>query len=1288
MKLTINLRSVDGLIINKQLIYILILSVLSSLLIFSLTSTLVMKVFFSLASFAITFLLLLILFDFKTFSVGRPQNLPNLLVSTYRKIPFSVLLHLLALFASAIVVAIPSVNILIDPKLVWASFASLSLLSVLKVVSGYFLISIFPGMIIVFYLFKKYDLGIFEKTCLVLAISYCYSVTIGLILVNIGVFSSFSFIISLWAPAVIYAIHALRQKKIEVGKPQAKQIDFKLDSLMMLTICLVFVVSSYLLVLFVGPFTGLMSGDVKSYMNVANEIASFGPFSRTLTNIWSSFFMWLAGYLTGLPLLYAYVGLQFYQLVFPLSFYFLLRTLFPKRQHISSVGTLFLILINGVTSLYTLFTAVNSPNIFNTYMNGNVYSVLINIFHKTGSPGIASPMLGTVSFDVPLVFLALAFAYKYLTANTDAFHNILLAAIFTGAAFFTHNINLMPIVFGAAIVFSLLQEVSWKRLGTLIFSIIATILLLDPISGFLLGGTLTSWLSLPISQTSPYLKVVVILMGLLAACLFLMGLRHQIHGLFRKVFTRLSNSFSRYKNCNTSGKVKLVLWSIGISIFILSLYMYFSNLTNIDYIGIWSNPSYTFPWYFIVFRNYGPVFPLAIGALLIAGAKTIRKPLLFVLGCLLTMVIFMLASIMIPSVLLPSIIYVRMAGFVLIPLSIVAALNFESSFGGKIERYKKRIRIAIKYLVPLLLTLVISISFLSQVYSRETFFVPDHQAISQETADAIGWLENNVPKGTYILPLSQTGYTLINNFALNLRALPIFWQYSPTWLSYSWLRAILLGSESSETVLCALSNLGASYIFVTSSDISQLKQDSNDGVLFSLLSSFPIAYENKDITIYAVPEYPLYEDSNYVLVIPTLDEFNGYVSNNTVAAFNLLILGGVKFSIQNDADLSELKSGYVYIFPSNHIMSSDLKNFTNNGATVISLDSQFYSLDELNRSTTLNLIEHSKETIVPANTSSIKFADGATYNLENITVNSSFQAKVNQQSLAYCSLSDGTKIPYLLFEPHASGALFYMDASLVQDISNVTTYQELIQRTFATMKPLLPTQNVPSEQLILPYSDDLFKYALPNILELRFLEGVHNVLLCYNTSQIQGKIKLAADNILLSNEEFPVEKIVIQSPSGDFTIQNSTLANLTISGSSIISSDMSRVDIENAPSGPYSILTINDSESELSYSNAKIDFEAHLNGEKQHFHLSNSSVTITFKVAVKILVKQPTITIDGTINSSLQGVVLHKDLFFYVPQEYSDTTIKGNFSLVILYSSGFLYSNIANITEVQVASAN
>jgi hypothetical protein len=323
------------------------------------------------------------------------------------------------------------------------------------------------------------------------------------------------------------------------------------------------------------------------------------------------------------------------------------------------------------------------------------------------------------------------------------------------------------------------------------------------------------------------------------------------------------------------------------------------------------------------------------------------------------------------------------------------------------------------------------------------------------------------------------------------------------------------------------------------------------------------------------------------------------------------------------------------------------------------------------------------ERTVMAETSSIEFVDGVTFNFENVQVNSSYRAKASQQILAYSNLANGSRVPYVLYEPCENGSLVFIDAPLTQDISNTTLYRELLQYTFTTVKKLLPSQTVPSKSLKLPYANDLFKYIIPHILGLRYLEELHNTIICYNNVQIHGNVTVTSDNILLFNEDFPIEKMILHSPAGDYIIENSTLHNLIVRGLGTLSSTMSNIEIINNPSGSYAVLTISNSESsELSFSNAELTFEAETNGENNNNHFLNSSVTILFNNALKMLVKWPTITVEGVVKSTLQGVILNKNLFFYVPQEYSNTTLTGSFGLEILYSSGFIYGKVTKISNI------
>ncbi len=74
----------------------------------------------------------------------------------------------------------------------FSTFSSLPLISVLRILSGLFMLSIFPGWVFL-RVFYRANLCLFEKIGLVLALSYCINAIIGLSLIRLNYLSSLSY---------------------------------------------------------------------------------------------------------------------------------------------------------------------------------------------------------------------------------------------------------------------------------------------------------------------------------------------------------------------------------------------------------------------------------------------------------------------------------------------------------------------------------------------------------------------------------------------------------------------------------------------------------------------------------------------------------------------------------------------------------------------------------------------------------------------------------------------------------------------------------------------------------------------------------------------------------------------------------------------------------------------------------------------------------------------------------------------------------------------------------------
>ena len=98
-------------------------------------------------------------------------------------------------------------------------------------------------------------------------------------------------------------------------------------------------------------------------------------------------FLLVASYVVGLPMHYTFAGLQFLQVLLPLSFYVSIIK-FSKNEQVSLIATSLILFLNGLTSLLLL---VNYDMLI-SYLTGNQLSVLWDfLFKRTGSPGGMNP---------------------------------------------------------------------------------------------------------------------------------------------------------------------------------------------------------------------------------------------------------------------------------------------------------------------------------------------------------------------------------------------------------------------------------------------------------------------------------------------------------------------------------------------------------------------------------------------------------------------------------------------------------------------------------------------------------------------------------------------------------------------------------------------------------------------------------------------------------------------------------------------------------------------------------
>jgi hypothetical protein len=915
--------------------FILSLSVLSALIVSFLIKTIAIKIVYSIFAFFLTLILLLLLLsNTSSFSIKIRRILRN------DEISKNAFYYMLALLATVFVMAFPTVTINIDPTSIWNAFASLSAPSLLRVISAFFLTSIFPGVIISSNFMKNYDLNLFERIGLVLLLSYCFTMINGLVLIWFQVFSNFSFILVLWISTGILGVYAYlkRRDAKEVLENHVFSFDTNLIALLLAGSTLV--VLSYFQVLSSAPLTGIVSGDVTRYMVFANRFIYSEVFGWT-PYVWSSVFYWLNASLAGIPMHYVSAGLQFYQIIFASAFYFFVRTLFPEHRKVAAVATLLCFFVAGVNSWLMISQMVASPSVFEGYIGGNTAGVLDFVFQHSGGAGLTSLSLGVWAFDFGLLFYALAFTYRGVFVGERKLTNYILPALFVSAAYFTHSFNILLLFVFSTLLFFLFLPTSRKYVFTVLSLTVVFSILFEPLSKWpftnWLLGIMAQWNLQSIllgSNASNVIIVFVLIIGVAFA--FFMFFKNKKQPMYRSKFLQ------DVRKILDRDYAKLAFYVLGFSVFFGSIILYFLNYESLMYTKIWILQDYVFPWYYIIFRSYGIILPFAFAAIPFV-TKIKRSTLIFILIFSLAIFIPAIVSLAFPEVIPPSIGYTRYSAYLLFPFSILAALALLQSV-KLLKKNKTRI------LSLLVLVVLISSSILSQAYTRELYYLTGQsKKVSDPTAESIEWINSNLPRDSSILPLTEFSEQLLSNLASGIRVIPNF----QLW----WLRDALLKSRP-EVILYSLSKIGVNYIFVRNGEFASIDGFQESYFKYTL-AFFPEVYHNDEVTIFKVPEFPIYEDSNFILVNPQSDADKSSVET----AFGLLMSSGISFSIKDDADLSGLKPGNIYLFPTGNAITvapHDVLEQIRQGASVISLNREFVCQ-------ILNGPYHSENEVIPTN---------------------------------------------------------------------------------------------------------------------------------------------------------------------------------------------------------------------------------------------------------------------------------------------------------------------------------
>ena len=838
--------------------YWIILSGIAALFILFFLGSFPLAIYFSLFFFLLSFVFAKVLFVNEERSHVTILTITGSAYKYIENIPY-----ILGLIGSLFIIFVPT-PITIANNSTFVTFSSLSVAPFLKILFGLFFLSIFPGYVLCQRFFPN-SYSSLEKIGLVLALSYCLNSLLGLILSSVNLFSSTSYIISVW----LFSAVAVGSGKI-LGTSRVDTPPFRLvlswkSSLLLLT-GLTLLVGSYSMVMSAGPISGLFGGDIARYMVYTNQyfqlgIASYIP--------WLSSFMVTGNILTGLPLIYVYSIIQYLVLLIPFSIYFFIKTLFPKQRKSAAIGAFMVSVLYGMTSLPFIAKLVGTPSVLTGYLHGAVQSTLQS-FIKIFWANTQSYILWNRTIEYGLAFLSLAFLFRYLYVkeNKGKVISLFLGVLLLDAAIFTHSAFLAIPILGTIAIFVLFQKDCRKRALNIIlifaFSFLAfTLVTNSTLVTQLVSLFIYSYFSVGSSQTILNLVVILPILLLLYTILF-----------FREKF-KVNFAIKKFRIPDLELlKLPTLLqrWTIVLLfIFLASLLCYF----NYDSLNTFTMASASNPWYVWVLY-FGLQIPLIFVYLPKVLKTCDRKSIIFFLSFTLSLSCVALLSY------LGLVVFISGIGalylfFMAYPLSCLAAIALSVSFSTKkisvLEiknklpfqtRSSRNKRKSLIYVISTFLVISIAASFLSYTYSVSVSYPQglDGSNLTSSDAAVLQSMYNSLPEDAVVIALSQTSCEMLSSILPN-KILPIYLNIAEGSQGGTWARNAILESDLAEAVLSSLYQLGATNVFVGSADLSQLSKSNTTFV--SLLNNFPLKYYSTNSKLYEIPQI-LYADSNYHIV--------------------------------------------------------------------------------------------------------------------------------------------------------------------------------------------------------------------------------------------------------------------------------------------------------------------------------------------------------------------------------------------------------------------------------------
>lgn len=843
------LRSVSFGFSLKSRIILILNSFLGALIIFIFVKTLFMRIFSAFLFFFFSYFLQQIIINCNQIDLGKRGHKQKRNVRLARKTLTSY--YLWGVIFTIILLLVPDAPIRVYSGGIYLSLSSLSFLHLAKILSGLFLLTLFPGKIILDKLLRHlFKLDTFETLGLTVLFSYIINSLTGLILLKVTKnISALTFVTLTW---IIVLLINLGQYLLNKGmrvvygeeavKNESTAKIFSSQNLLLVCVVIIFLFNSYVCVLSASPGGATLIGDAIYHFKNANEFVNFG--STFSPYIGFSVYLGIATKVTGLPIGYSYALLRVLFILVPTSIYMLTKTLFPKRKKACFISTA-LITFLGLTALPHLLAMIQEQDKFFDYLHGDMGGFVRTFECVRGVWGYI--LLYPGMLDKVIGLFCLSFTYRYLSYNGKnkriELVYLFLCSLLATLTFYVHNVFFITLFICTITLFILFDR--YNAGSKKLLMIITTMVLC-----YLPFGYLSGWHYLTRSEAS-FFYITRIIPFLVAASFGSLLIKERFLSKWSCQF-KINSDLKQLR-------ARTLLMTSAILLFVVSVYMSVldDNLINL------LPPFFVLPWHITILRCGLPFF-ITICTLHRLIHIDEKKPLKFLLSLLLSLCLIGLSAPLFTAITgIKNTVFRRYLELIPFPLAILSAISLDSMdvlevkqevIENKLKSYKGYMH----KLFLLILVLLTTFASLSIIYECEFFLWFGHHvypfgnpyAFPFATADAFTWINSELSPNEVIVAAGLNSYNMLCGYA-NVKSLP------PKTLiplcDFISYRARATKDKCGELypkedIIAYLNNQGINYIYLEKGDIV-----ADLSPLKLILPLFPVVYENSVAKIYRVP---------------------------------------------------------------------------------------------------------------------------------------------------------------------------------------------------------------------------------------------------------------------------------------------------------------------------------------------------------------------------------------------------------------------------------------------------